>query len=198
MSARPYPADEAPKSRTAVLVIDMLNFFATEGDLDYQHRFSGVVDRISDMRAIARSRGVPWIYVNTLFDSEASFASSAMARKSAPHWIKGTHEAAVVDALAPEDGDIIVAKTVNSGFFETRLDRVLREVGAGRLVLAGVHTHVCIALTAADAFYRNYDVIVVPECVTTIDLSRHEFGLGFIARHLGRVVALADIQAFLD
>lgn len=181
-----------------MLVMDMLNFFAMEGDEQYQRRFWVVVDRIVQLRQVAHSRLIPWVYVNTLFDSEASFASSALARKSPPHWIRGTHEAEVVDPLAPSDGDLVVAKSVNSGFYQSKLDDVLHEVGAERVILTGVHTHVCVALTAADAFYRNYDVVVVPECVTTIEMERHRFGLDFIERHLGRMVALADVDALFD
>jgi nicotinamidase-related amidase len=197
-AAGPLGPAPTPPAKSAVLVIDMLNFFAIEGDEQYQRRFWDVVDRIRELREVARAQGALWIYVNTLFDSEESFAASPLAKKSPPHWLRGTHESEVVAPLTPGAGDLIVAKTVNSGFYDTPLDDVLHENGARRVILTGVHTHVCIALTAADAFYRNYDVVVVPECVTTIDMDRHDFGLGFIDRHLGRIVRLANVESLFE
>jgi nicotinamidase-related amidase len=176
----------------------MLNFFACEGDATYKARFSDTVTSIAALRLLASNAHLPWIYVNTQFESIDVFRQTAMARKAAPHWLKGTPEAEVVATLAPTVGDHVIPKTVNSGFYDTDLDATLRECGIERLVIVGVHTHVCVALTAADAFYRNYDVIVVEECVTTIVPERHRCGLDYIARHFGRVVRLAEVPALFD
>lgn len=171
----------------AVLIIDMLNFFAEEGDAEYQARFAEAADAIRRLRELADQARVPVIYLNTEFESRQHFASSAMARKADPSWIKGSAEAEVIPILLPRPTDHVIAKTVNSGFFETILDATLAELGVARLLISGVHTHVCVALTAADAFYRNYDVVVMADCVTTIDPGRHVRGLEYIGRHLGRL-----------
>jgi nicotinamidase-related amidase len=181
----------------ALLIIDMLEYFATEGDDAYQARFASLVLNIAALKEEAAALGAHPIYVNTQFQSEQEFATSPMARRYPPRWIHGSREADVVTGLAPAMTDIVVTKTVNSGFYGTRLDEVLLGIGARRVVLAGVHTHVCIALTAADAFYRNLDVYVVRDCVATIDPSRHEFGLGLIDRHFGTVIEREDLRLVL-
>ncbi len=61
--------------------------------------------------------------------------------------------------LAPREGEPYIRKHVYSGFFDTRLDTALRNLGVRNLVCAGLWANVCLAATALDALYRNYTVI---------------------------------------
>lgn len=60
---------------------------------------------------------------------------------------------AIVDALGPQPGDIVVPKTRLSGFFETTLDYTIRGgVGINTLIFAGVATSICVQATNATRF----------------------------------------------
>ena len=61
--------------------------------------------------------------------------------------------------LEPRPGEYYVRKHVYSAFFDSRLDTLLRNLGARTLVMAGFWADVCMLATALDAFYRNYRVI---------------------------------------
>jgi nicotinamidase-related amidase len=61
--------------------------------------------------------------------------------------------------LAPLPDERYIRKHVYSAFFDTRLDTALRNLGITTLVCAGLWANVCMAATALDALYRNYDVI---------------------------------------
>lgn len=176
----------------AVVIIDMLSYFEAEGDDDYRSNFMRTAQAIAKLRDLADLSNVLTIYINTHFESLEHFLSSAMSRKSEPHWLGDSKEAEVIPSLMPRPTDCVISKTVNSGFFGTNLDATLRSLSINRLLLTGVHTHVCIALTAADAFYRNYDVVVLSDCVTTMDRLKHFRTLDYIERHLGRVASSAD------
>ena len=65
--------------------------------------------------------------------------------------------------LAPISGELYVRKHVYSAFFDTRLDTALRNLGIRTLVCAGLWANVCLAATALDALYNNYDVIWLRE-----------------------------------
>ena len=70
--------------------------------------------------------------------------------------------------LDPADGDIVVTKDVNSGFIGTPLELELRRVGAGRLVVAGFFTNVCVETTVRMAGNMGFDTYLVHDaCATT-------------------------------
>jgi ureidoacrylate peracid hydrolase len=77
--------------------------------------------------------------------------------------IRGTWDYAIVDELAPQVGDFVIAKTRLSGFFETNLDSILRGTGVRALIFAGVATNICVEATVRDALYRDYLCLVVED-----------------------------------
>ncbi|MBI4745591.1 MAG: cysteine hydrolase [Deltaproteobacteria bacterium] len=93
------------------------------------------------------------------------------------HCVKGTKGAQVVDELEPEPKDIVVEKTTYSGFFNTRLEEVLRSLGATDLIITGCVTNICILYTASDAVLRGYDVTIPRGCVAGLNKEDHEFAL---------------------
>lgn len=63
--------------------------------------------------------------------------------------------------LAPRPGDYYVRKHTYSGFFETRLNSVLRNLDARTLLCAGFALDCCVLFTLADAVFRNYQPILI-------------------------------------
>ena len=63
------------------------------------------------------------------------------------------------------ENDIVIQKYKDSGFFETDLDKILSEKHIDTLVIAGMQTQICVQTTAADAHFRGYKVIIIPEIV---------------------------------
>ncbi len=78
--------------------------------------------------------------------------------------VRGTWGTEVLPELAPEEGDLVVAKHRYSGFFETELDAILRERGIDSLVFTGCTTSVCVDSTLRDAFYRDYRCLLLRDC----------------------------------
>jgi ureidoacrylate peracid hydrolase len=68
---------------------------------------------------------------------------------------------AVHPGLEPQPTDLYIRKHVYSGFYETRLDTALRNLGARYLVMAGMWLDACLMATMLDALYRNYRVILL-------------------------------------
>lgn len=70
--------------------------------------------------------------------------------------------------LEPRDGETVVRKDVNGGFFGTGLDLALRRAGVSRLVIAGFFTNMCVETTARTAGNLGFDTYVVGDaCATT-------------------------------
>lgn len=67
--------------------------------------------------------------------------------------------------LSPRPTDLTLLKPRHSAFFGSPLELLLDEMGAKELVLCGVAADMCVQMTAADAFLRNYKVWVPSDCI---------------------------------
>jgi nicotinamidase-related amidase len=79
----------------------------------------------------------------------------------------GSWSAGIVDELTPPDGDIHVAKHRMSGFWDTPLDSICRNLRLDTLLFAGVNLDQCVLHTMADASFLGYDTILVADCAAT-------------------------------
>ena len=162
----------------AVIVSDMLNDFVT-GNLKTD-RALRIVEPIKKLVEAARKHRVPVIYSN---DAHLNI-DFEVVEKWGNHAIKGTPGAQVIQELMPTQNDFVVEKRVYSGFYETGLDSLLRSLykgmGVETVILAGLHTHICVRHTAADAFFRGYRIIIPSDGVEAFTHEDHEEGLKYL------------------
>lgn len=79
----------------------------------------------------------------------------------------GSWSAAVVDELAPAAADIRVDKYRMSGFWDTPLDSILRNLRVDTLLFAGVNADQCVLCTLQDANFLGYDCLLLEDCSAT-------------------------------
>ncbi|MBD1833812.1 cysteine hydrolase [Cyanobacteria bacterium FACHB-472] len=79
----------------------------------------------------------------------------------------GSWAAAVVDELEQKPEDIRVDKYRMSGFWDTPLDSILRNLGKTTIFFAGVNADQCVMATLQDANFLGYDCILVTDCTAT-------------------------------
>lgn len=169
-------------SKSALLVIDMLNDFVLEGAPLEVPDTRGVISAIQREIADARERNEPVIYVcDTHEPDDREFKRFGWP----PHAVKGTAGAQVVEGLRPQEGDPIVKKTTYSGFYGTRLEAVLRQAGIDSLRLTGCVTHICILFTASDAVLRDFRVAVVEDGVAGLAKEDHDAAIRIMKNVLG-------------
>jgi nicotinamidase-related amidase len=80
---------------------------------------------------------------------------------------EGSWSARVVDELTPQPDDVHVSKHRMSGFWDTPLDAILRNLRLDTLLFAGVNLDQCVLHTLADANFLGYDTILVDDCAAT-------------------------------
>lgn len=90
-----------------------------------------------------------------------------LPKNGAPVLMKGSWAAAVVEELAIEPEDIQIDKYRMSGFWDTPLDSILRNLGRTTLFFAGVNADQCVMATLQDANFLGYDCILVRDCTAT-------------------------------
>jgi nicotinamidase-related amidase len=79
----------------------------------------------------------------------------------------GSWAAAIVEGLDVEPTDIHVAKYRMSGFQDTVLDSILRNLCVSTLLFAGVNADQCVLCTLQDANFRGYDCLLLEDCTAT-------------------------------
>jgi nicotinamidase-related amidase len=79
----------------------------------------------------------------------------------------GSWAAAIVDELIVEPTDVHVPKFRMSGFQDTVLDSVLRNLNVTTLLFAGVNADQCVLCTLQSANFLGYDCLLVEDCTAT-------------------------------
>jgi nicotinamidase/pyrazinamidase len=166
----------------ALIVVDMLNDYVLPGAPLEVPNTRKIVPALRRRIGRARRSGELVVYV---CDAHRKKDPEFDRMGWPPHAVEGTPGAAVVSALSPEPGDVVVEKRSYSGFYRTALDAVLRRHGARRLALAGCVTNICILHTAADGAMRGYDVTVDERFVAGLSPDSHSFALDQMERVLG-------------
>jgi ureidoacrylate peracid hydrolase len=183
LNAKPEALD-VDFEKSAIVLVDMQNAFASKGglldiagvDLADAPR---VVRTIQDVIGTARSAGVPVVHLRMAYKPDLSDGGGAHSpncyKELAMHTMRArpeykgkllteaTWDAAIVDDLAPQSGDLVITKTRYSGFAGTTLDSQLRVRGIQFLFFAGIATNVCVESTLRHAYCLDYWPILLSD-----------------------------------
>ena len=158
----------------AILVVDMLNDFVT-GALGCD-RARAIVPATAQLLNAARAAGVPVIFCNDAhlpgIDRELQIWGD--------HAIAGTKGAEVIPELELCEKDYVVPKRRYSGFFQTDLDILLKELGVKTVIVTGLHAHMCVRHTSADAYCLGYDVVAAKDCLNSFTEEEFQGGLAYL------------------
>ncbi|MGD8330545.1 MAG: isochorismatase family cysteine hydrolase [Acidobacteriota bacterium] len=170
---------------TALIVTDMLNDFV-HGSLASE-RAGTLIPVLQELTAAAREAGVPVIFTN-----DAHLKVDVEMAVWGEHAMLNTEGAQVIPELAPQENDFQIPKRTYSAFHGTGLDSVLRGLDVNRVLLTGVHTHICGLHTAADAFFRGFKIAVVTDAINAFTAEDHAFGLEYIEKIYGAEMLTSD------
>lgn len=176
-------------SRTALLVIDMQNDFCHPdgwlGSIGVDTRpLRKAVAPIATLAPALRAAGVPLIWINWgnradranlspsllhVYDSDGK--SQGIGASLPPHGGKvlqaGEWGCELADGLEAQDTDIRVDKYRMSGFWDTPLDSILRNLRVDTLLFAGVNVDQCVMATLQDGACLGYDCLLLEDCCAT-------------------------------
>jgi ureidoacrylate peracid hydrolase len=169
-------------STTAIIVVDMQNdFCSTGGWLDSigvdVSPASAAVEPLQAILPVLRAAGVPVIWLNWanrtdrlnlppnvrhVYDGDGSGGGIGDRKGSSEAVLtEGSWGAAIVDGLDVAATDIHVGKFRISGFWDTPLDSILRNLGVTSILFAGVNADQCVLATLTDAACIGYDCVMI-------------------------------------
>jgi nicotinamidase-related amidase len=153
--------------------------------------------------AAARERGLPVVHVVTSYHAVeeissnpwwASVAGTDATRANVlKHQLPGSPGLDMIPELLDENDVIVYNKKRYDSFTATELDQVLRSRGVDTVLLTGVNTNSCVLATTVAGNARDYAVVVVEDCVDTMDPSLHEPALAIIAKAFGWTATSGEI-----
>ena len=173
-------------SKSAVLVVDMLNDFVT-GALKCD-RGLAIVPKTAELLRAARAKNVPVIFCNDAHLKDIDHELKLWG----DHAIAGTKGAEVIPELELCATDYVVPKRRYSGFFHTDLDLLLKELGVDTVILTGLHAHMCVRHTAADAYQLGYDVVVAKDATDSFTEEDYLYGIKYLKETYGAKVTDVD------
>jgi nicotinamidase-related amidase len=207
-------------SKTAIVAVDMhrghldpsiATMPATAEDCER------VIAKATDFLNFARSRKIPVIHVILVQRNIPRLGAEGMkcafwralheitdeenrltpGRKSsvAGHNLEGSPGTEIIPDLIGPDDYVINNKKRLDCFYGTDLEILLRTLGIETVAIMGINTNTCVLNTAFSAFNRDFQVVVISDCVASMygeDL--HVLGLENVKRCLGYVLTVKEFK----
>ncbi|HZY17271.1 MAG TPA: isochorismatase family cysteine hydrolase [Ramlibacter sp.] len=149
-----------PKSQRVLLIVDFIT------SLDFPGAEKLAAPALVAARATAalkqrlQAEQVPAIYAN---DNYGVWQSDFHSLVSTCLGLEG-EAGQIARVLYPQADDITILKPRHSAFYASALELLLTEMEARELVICGLATDMCVQMTAADAFLREFKVWVPADC----------------------------------
>lgn len=188
VSAAPAAID-VDLRRAAMIVVDMQNNFCAPGGLTHHLGRDLAPERapiapLKKTLPLVRAAGIPIVWLNWgnrpdrknmpptalyAFDRDGIGVGIGDPLPTGGGNVleKGSWSAEIVDELEQGADDIHVDKYRISGFWDTPLDSILRNLDVKTLFFAGVNLDVCVLHTLADAHFLGYNCVLVEDCCGT-------------------------------
>lgn len=207
LQGKPFALDSIDAARTALVVVDMQNYYVAEAYPNHSPEAPTIVPNINRMAAAVRAAGGKVVWIQT--DS-----AEALAKWGKHHKYKLTPENAarrlkllsdkddgfkLYPTLEAEPGDLYVRKIKFSAMIgdSSNLDRVLRDNGIEILLIAGTKTNVCCESTGRDASMMEYRVALLSDATATSTDEEHAAALNGFQVSFGDVMTVDEASARL-
>lgn len=153
-------------SKAALLVIDMQPPYFQDSSLGNQEeRLTGACNQLIEL---FENHSLPVFYTRTVHSSAKETWTLNMRNDEEGFAFAGGDETTFVPGLHVSRSKArIINKTRDSAFVATDFEMQLATERVSTLVVCGVSTHSCVGLTAADAYARNFQVILATDAIAS-------------------------------
>lgn len=194
--------------RTALVVVDMQNYFMDEGQQAGCPVGQTIVDNVNRIADTVRRTGGIVVWIQNMAPADTHLSWMTAHERNSPEradirvrsMTPGAWPFELWPALDVRDGDHRVVKRRYSAFIQgsSDIELVLRDNGIENVLVCGVATNVCCESTARDAMMLNYRTLMVSDgCATATD-EEHANALKAFYLHFGDVQATDELCARLE
>lgn len=194
-------------ARTALVVIDMQNFFVAEGFMAEVPAARGIVPNINRMAKALRAAGgtVVWIQTTAVGALEQwgnhhkHMLTPARAEKRLEQLDESHDGFNIYPKLEVTPSDLRIKKVKYSAFIpgSSDLDAQLKARGIETLLITGTVTNVCCESTARDAMMFDYRVVMLSDGNASLTDEEHAASLNNFLIFFGDVMTVDEAAARL-
>lgn len=204
----PHHLTEFDPDDTALLVIDMQNFYLDEKSTNYCPAAHDIVSNINKLAASMRSAGCPIIWLRNIITFKDPKDWASFYDRMTPERLE-LRKAALSkegdgfkfwEGLDIRSDDLKMNKHRFSAFApdSSNVEKALGEHGIEILVMCGIVTNVCVESTARDAMMRNYKVAIAEDACAAGTQRVHEASLNTLYTHFADVHMTDDLVEIFD
>ncbi len=199
--------------RTALIVTDVQNDYTHPKGRMGRHlgakisRMRRILKPLRGLIARCKKRGARVVWIRSVRKAGDNEKEGHRIRppwvffREKTDWMGGPAEGSWGAEFAPEvmpgPRDIVVRKRRHSAFYKSDLERVLRGLKVDTLLFAGIATYACVEASLRDAFFRDFDVVLVADCCAASNLPMHKATLRLVRNLYGAVAPSKTIAAKL-
>jgi nicotinamidase-related amidase len=203
-----HPFDVIDPRQTALVVIDMQNYFVKQGHQSEVPLAREIVPNINRLAAELRRRGghVVWVRngTNDTRESWSNYHNYLQSPDRAERRLQSMETGADgyefwhLNDIRPEDAQI--TKKRYSAFIRdsSGLERHLRDRAIDTLLVTGTATNVCCESTARDAMMLNFKVVMVADGLATHTDEEHNASLSSFYGQFGDVQTVDEVLQSLE
>ena len=193
-----------PAGATALLVIDPVNDFLSEGGAAWdmtKHtvKRNDVVAKLRRVMDGARERDVP-VLVGPMAYTEEDYASEELHRRTGINrimferkmFLAGSWGADFHPDLQPAEEDIVLLPHKGTDVFETDLPDQLERLGTTHLVICGMTANLCCEGPGRHAAEHGYDVTYLSDAIGAENLPAYEASIHINYPLVGNAVLEVD------
>ena len=190
VSATYLPKQEAgisfPPDRTALLVIDPVNDFLSEGGAGWELtkttvEMNDVIAHLKRVIEAARARGVHVLFGPMAY-TEEDYANEQLQRRSGINrlmferkmFLAGSWGADFHPDLQPREGDTVLVPHKSCDVFTTDLPKHLQRMRITHLVIAGMTANLCCESTGRHAMEAGFDVTFLSDAIGAASIPEYE------------------------
>lgn len=188
------------RENPAILIIDMVkDNFDESRNLPITGLAKKTVEPTNKLVDIFRKQGYPVVFSTDAFHEDDFIFTGRLK----PHSLAGTPGAEVMDDLDyQKENDYWLPKPRFSAFFNTGLEKWLRERDVTLCAVGGIATHICVLATVMDALCHGFKAVLLEDCSASYSEEIHEKTLSLYRRNplypLLKVESSAELLAELQ
>jgi isochorismate hydrolase len=178
----------------SLLILDMQEYFLAPDSHAFVPSAAAILPRIQALIQGFKSQKLPVTFTRHINSPENAGMMAAWWQDL----ITEDHPfSQIIPELVPM-ADRVITKTQYDGFYGTSLEEILTSEGVRQVLISGVMTHLCCAMTACSAFMRGFEVFFLVDGTATYSEQFHRATLLNLSHGFAVPVLTTEILRALE
>ncbi len=185
----PRPRQKLDLTRSALLILDMQDFFLDADSHAYIPSAQDILPRLDALSKRYANLGLPLVWTRHL-NTDVDAANMSRWWRDI---INTAHPLSGISSKLDLSYGEFIEKAQYDAFYETNLEAYLREHDVEQVIVSGVMTHLCCETTARSAFVRGFEVFFLIDGTAAYNEDFHRATLRNLGYGFANLLLCADV-----